>query len=135
MSCHVVSCHVISCHVMSCHFMSCHIMSCHVMSCHVMSCHVMSCHVMSCHVMSCPSCHVMSSLSKTETLARMKSAATQTRMFVPSGALWGADDIKKMADRGTLKVSQMGGHLRAGSSGTFCVTLYGRWSAAHKAFG
>ena len=27
-------------------------------------------------------------------------------LYVPVGALWGAEDIKKMADRGTLKVQQ-----------------------------
>jgi hypothetical protein len=26
-------------------------------------------------------------------------------LYVPSGAFWGAEDVKKMADRGTLKVS------------------------------
>jgi aspartate dehydrogenase len=26
-------------------------------------------------------------------------------LYVPSGALWGGEDIRKMADRGTLKVT------------------------------
>ena len=26
-------------------------------------------------------------------------------LYVPVGAFWGAEDVKKMADRGTLKVS------------------------------
>jgi predicted dinucleotide-utilizing enzyme len=28
---------------------------------------------------------------------------SRTGIYVPAGALWGAEDIKKMADRGTLK--------------------------------
>lgn len=30
--------------------------------------------------------------------------ATGCGLYVPSGALWGANDIQKMADRGSLKV-------------------------------
>ncbi len=31
-------------------------------------------------------------------------AADKNGLYVPSGALWGGDDIRKMSDLGTLKV-------------------------------
>ena len=34
----------------------------------------------------------------------LRSAATQHGLYVPSGAFWGGEDIRKMADRGTLQV-------------------------------
>lgn len=34
---------------------------------------------------------------------KVKAAATVHGIYVPSGALWGAEDIKKMAERGTLR--------------------------------
>ncbi len=36
-----------------------------------------------------------------ETLVK---AADKNGLYVPSGALWGGDDIRKMSDLGTLKV-------------------------------
>ncbi len=36
---------------------------------------------------------------------RMRRAAAQFGLYVPSGAFWGGEDIRKMADRGTLQVS------------------------------
>ena len=35
----------------------------------------------------------------------LREAATNHSLFIPSGAFWGCEDIKKMADRGTLQVS------------------------------
>ena len=37
---------------------------------------------------------------------RLKDSAEKSGhgFYVPSGAFWGGEDIKKMADRGTLKV-------------------------------
>ena len=35
---------------------------------------------------------------------KLRSAASQNGLYVPSGALWGGEDIRKMADRGTLQV-------------------------------
>ncbi|XP_048252420.1 putative L-aspartate dehydrogenase isoform X2 [Haliotis rufescens] len=35
--------------------------------------------------------------------AGLRSAATNHGLYIPSGAFWGGDDIKKMADRGTLQ--------------------------------
>ena len=34
----------------------------------------------------------------------MRNAATKHGVYIPSGAFWGGEDIKKMADRGTLQV-------------------------------
>lgn len=34
----------------------------------------------------------------------LRAAATSHGLYVPAGAFWGAEDILKMADRGTLKV-------------------------------
>lgn len=38
--------------------------------------------------------------------ARLKAQALESGhgLYVPSGALWGGEDIRRMADRGTLKV-------------------------------
>lgn len=38
---------------------------------------------------------------------KVRSAAQSgpNGLYVPVGAFWGAEDVKKMADRGTLKVS------------------------------
>jgi len=46
-------------------------------------------------------------LANRETERRLRSAAAATKhgLYIPSGALWGADDINKMADMGTLQVS------------------------------
>ncbi|WAR01428.1 ASPD-like protein [Mya arenaria] len=38
-----------------------------------------------------------------ETERKLKAAANQHGLYVPCGALWGGQDIKKMADRGTLQ--------------------------------
>ena len=37
---------------------------------------------------------------------KLKAAAEESGngLYVPSGALWGGEDIRKMADRGSLKV-------------------------------
>ena len=37
----------------------------------------------------------------------MREAAEESGngLYVPSGALWGGEDIRKMADRGSLKVN------------------------------
>ena len=47
---------------------------------------------------------------------RLKNAATKykTGLYVPSGALWGGEDIRKMSDLGTLKVIKLMG------SDSFC---------------
>lgn len=42
-------------------------------------------------------------LANKETEDRLREAALYHGVYVPSGALWGGDDIKKMADRGTLE--------------------------------
>ena len=39
-----------------------------------------------------------------ENKLRDKAASGTHGIYIPSGALWGGIDIKKMADRGTLKV-------------------------------
>lgn len=39
-----------------------------------------------------------------ETEAALRQAAQVHGLYVPSGAFWGGEDIKKMADRGTLQV-------------------------------
>ena len=36
---------------------------------------------------------------------RQKASSGTHGLYIPSGALWGGNDIKKMADRGTLKVN------------------------------
>lgn len=35
----------------------------------------------------------------------LRKAANIHGLYIPAGALWGGHDIQKMADRGTLKVS------------------------------
>ncbi|KAK4292971.1 hypothetical protein Pmani_034294 [Petrolisthes manimaculis] len=42
-------------------------------------------------------------LARQETEDALRAAATTHGLYVPSGALWGAQDILKMADRATLK--------------------------------
>jgi aspartate dehydrogenase len=32
-------------------------------------------------------------------------------LYVPSGALWGGEDVRKMANRGTLKVTVLAYHV------------------------
>ena len=44
-------------------------------------------------------------LANPETERRLRrAAAAKHGLYIPSGALWGADDINKMADMGTLQV-------------------------------
>lgn len=43
-------------------------------------------------------------LSSQELETSLRTAAIKHGLYVPSGAFWGAEDIKKMADRGTLQV-------------------------------
>ncbi|XP_002736499.1 aspartate dehydrogenase domain-containing protein-like [Saccoglossus kowalevskii] len=43
------------------------------------------------------------SLAEQEVENKLRSAAKHHGMYIPSGAFWGGNDIKKMADRGTLK--------------------------------
>jgi len=35
---------------------------------------------------------------------KLKLSATKHGLYVPSGAFWGSEDIRKMADRGSLQV-------------------------------
>ncbi|RUS78631.1 hypothetical protein EGW08_013601 [Elysia chlorotica] len=42
-------------------------------------------------------------LADPELESSLRSAATSHGLYIPSGAFWGGDDIKKMADRGTLQ--------------------------------
>lgn len=42
-------------------------------------------------------------LADAELEASLRSAATTHGLYIPSGAFWGGDDIKKMADRGSLQ--------------------------------
>ena len=44
----------------------------------------------------------------------LRSGAKAHGLYVPAGAFWGAEDIMKMADEGTLKVS----------SYSFCFNKY-----------
>lgn len=39
-----------------------------------------------------------------ENRLRQKSSSGSHGIYIPSGALWGGGDVKKMADMGTLKV-------------------------------
>jgi len=68
---------------------------------------------------------------------QLRSAATHHGLYVPSGAFWGSEDIRKMADRGTLKglkvtmkkhpsSFKLEGHLKElnDSVGQNAVTLY-----------
>lgn len=43
-------------------------------------------------------------LASEEVESSLRAAATVHGLYVPAGAFWGAEDIMKMADRGTLKV-------------------------------
>ena len=43
--------------------------------------------------------------SDVENKLRQKACSGTRGIYVPSGALWGGSDIKKMADRETLKVN------------------------------
>lgn len=42
-------------------------------------------------------------LSDTELETSLRNAADKHGLYIPSGAFWGGEDIKKMADRGTLQ--------------------------------
>ena len=46
-------------------------------------------------------------LANKEIESKLRDSAKKfgTGLYVPSGALWGGEDIRKMADLGTLKVS------------------------------
>ena len=44
-------------------------------------------------------------LADQEVEDKLKEAAKHHGLYIPSGAFWGANDIQKMADRGTLQVS------------------------------
>ena len=44
-------------------------------------------------------------MANVETERKLRQAANQNGLYIPSGALWGGEDIRKMADRGTLQVS------------------------------
>ena len=49
-------------------------------------------------------------LADVDVEARLRAAAESGThgLYVPSGALWGGDDLRKMADSGTLKVGLLG---------------------------
>lgn len=42
-----------------------------------------------------------------DTETALRAAATLHGLYVPSGAFWGGEDIKKMADTGALQVSYL----------------------------
>jgi len=42
-------------------------------------------------------------LAETEVELKVRAAANQNGLYIPSGALWGGEDIRKMADRKTLQ--------------------------------
>lgn len=44
-------------------------------------------------------------LAAQEVESSLRAAATTRGLYIPAGAFWGAEDILKMADEGTLKVS------------------------------
>ena len=46
-------------------------------------------------------------LANKEIESKLRDSAKKfgTGLYVPSGALWGGEDIRKMADLGTLKVN------------------------------
>ena len=44
--------------------------------------------------------------SETETALKTAADFYGRTIYIPSGALWGASDIKKMADSGTLQVKR-----------------------------
>ena len=41
---------------------------------------------------------------KVEVMLTNAASTFKTGLYVPSGALWGGEDIRKMSDLGTLKV-------------------------------
>jgi len=43
-------------------------------------------------------------LADAELEESLRSAAVKTSLFLPSGAFWGGEDIKKMAESGSLQV-------------------------------
>jgi predicted dinucleotide-utilizing enzyme len=45
--------------------------------------------------------------SSTERQLREVSSTGTHGLYIPSGALWGGEDIRRMADRGTLKVTHL----------------------------
>jgi len=45
-------------------------------------------------------------LAQTGLEEKLRMSATDHGLYVPSGAFWGSDDIRKMADRGNLQVSR-----------------------------
>ena len=44
---------------------------------------------------------------KVEVLLNDSARKYNTGLYVPSGALWGGEDIRKMSDLGTLQVFQL----------------------------
>jgi aspartate dehydrogenase len=42
-------------------------------------------------------------LADVELETALAEAATKNGLYIPSGALWGGEDIRKMSERGTLK--------------------------------
>ena len=42
---------------------------------------------------------------------KLKLSALHHGLYVPSGAFWGSEDIRKMGDRGTLQVLHVVGTL------------------------
>ncbi|XP_045172626.2 aspartate dehydrogenase domain-containing protein-like [Mercenaria mercenaria] len=42
-------------------------------------------------------------MADASTERKLRAAASQNGLYVPSGALWGGEDIRRMADRGTLQ--------------------------------
>lgn len=45
-------------------------------------------------------------LADPEVEKALRAASTKHALYLPAGAFWGGDDIKKMADRGSLQVSK-----------------------------
>lgn len=44
-------------------------------------------------------------MADVELFSNLRKAANEHGLYVPSGALWGGEDLQKMADAGTLQVS------------------------------
>ena len=57
------------------------------------------------YMVGSPTCFASQSLEKSirDQLKLNKEASLPYGVFIPAGALWGANDIQKLADRGTLK--------------------------------
>ena len=57
------------------------------------------------YMVGSPTCFASQSLEKSirDQLKSYKEANLPYGVFIPAGALWGANDIQKLADRGTLK--------------------------------